>query len=36
LHDEPGGLLFAQMMAELAGSAEARDLGQPVRGVRGG
>jgi hypothetical protein len=36
LHDEPGGLPFAQMMAELAGSTQARDLGQPVRGVRAG
>ena len=36
LHDEPGGLPFAQMMVKLAGSTRARDLGQFVRGVRAG
>jgi hypothetical protein len=34
LRDEPGGMPFAQIMAELAGNTQARDLGQPVRGVR--
>jgi len=30
LRDEPGGLPFAQMMAEPAGSTQAQDLGQPI------